>query len=218
VIGLRTADVAPRGLDLNGLLIMARISDATAAEIRLPRAGARRRAPASVPVWQCPRRPGGTVVALVALYACWGSSFPAMKLMVKSAPPLASAGAVFLLGGLVLGACSTKRRWPLAAQARQAALVGIVLLVGGQGLATVVLTKLTTSLVAVLAATIPYGSSSWLVWAALQSRVVRVSDCSLVSWVSRSSLRPHLARRSAVRRGRSWAAAPRRCRGPSAVC
>jgi drug/metabolite transporter (DMT)-like permease len=78
-----------------------------------------------------------------------------MKLMVKSAPPLASAGAVFLLGGLVLGACSTKRRWPLAAQARQAALVGIVLLVGGQGLATVVLTKLTTSLVAVLAATIP---------------------------------------------------------------
>lgn len=75
--------------------------------------------------------------------------------MVNSAPPLASAGGVFLLGGLVLGACSRRRRRPIAAQARRAALVGIVLLVGGQGLGTVVLTKLTASLVAVLVATIP---------------------------------------------------------------
>ncbi len=75
--------------------------------------------------------------------------------MVKSAPPIASAGAVFLLGGLVLGAGSAKRRRPTAAQARRAALAGVVLLVGGQGLGTVVLTKLSVSLVAVLVATIP---------------------------------------------------------------
>jgi drug/metabolite transporter (DMT)-like permease len=101
------------------------------------------------------RRRGGTIAALLALYVCWGSSVPAMKLMVKTAPPLGSAGAVFLLGGLVLGLCSTKRRRPTRAQGRRAALAGTLMLVGGQGLVTVLLTKLTVSLVSVLITTIP---------------------------------------------------------------
>jgi drug/metabolite transporter (DMT)-like permease len=78
-----------------------------------------------------------------------------MKLMVKTAPPLGSAGAVFLLGGVVLGLCSTKRRRPTRAQGRRAALAGTIMLVGGQGLVTVLLTKLTVSLVSVLITTVP---------------------------------------------------------------
>ena len=126
-----------------------------AAHASFPRVGSRPRVPSAVSVRRFARPPGGTVVALLALYACWGSSIPAMKLMVKSAPPIAGAGAVFLLGGLVLAACSARRQRPTAGQTRRAALAGVVLLVGGQGLATVVLTRLTASLVAVLAATIP---------------------------------------------------------------
>jgi drug/metabolite transporter (DMT)-like permease len=101
------------------------------------------------------RRPGGTIAALLALYVCWGASVPAMKLMVKTAPPLGSAGAVFLLGGVVLGLCSTKRRRPTLAQGRRAALAGTIMLVAGQGLVTVLLTKLTVSLVSVLITTVP---------------------------------------------------------------
>ncbi len=78
-----------------------------------------------------------------------------MKLMVKSVPPLAGAGLVFVLGGMVLGVGARRRVRPTSAQVGRAALAGTVLLVGGQGLATVVLTKLTASLVAVLVATVP---------------------------------------------------------------
>jgi drug/metabolite transporter (DMT)-like permease len=80
---------------------------------------------------------------------------PAMKLLVKTAPPLGSAGAVFLLGGVVLGLWSTKRGRPTRAQGRRAALAGTIMLAGGQGLVTVLLARLTVSLVSVLITTVP---------------------------------------------------------------
>jgi drug/metabolite transporter (DMT)-like permease len=90
-----------------------------------------------------------------------------MKLMVDTAPPLSAAGIVFTLGGVILLAAALLRRpgpaagvpvadaRPTRAQTTRAALAGMVMLVGGQGLATVALTRLTASLTAVLAATIP---------------------------------------------------------------
>jgi drug/metabolite transporter (DMT)-like permease len=108
--------------------------------------------------------PGGVLVGLLALYACWGSSIPAMKLMVGGMPPLAGAGGVFLVGGLVLSVAGRHSARPTWRQACRAAGVGVLLLVGGQGLATVVLTKLTASLAAMLLATVPL----WM--AALRTR------------------------------------------------
>jgi drug/metabolite transporter (DMT)-like permease len=112
------------------------------------------------------RRPGGTLLALLALYGCWGAATPAMKLMVATAPPLASAGLMFVFGAVVLGvrARATGAPRPTGAQGRRAALAGAVMLVGGQGLVTVALTRMTTSLVAVFVATIP-------LWVALLSRL-----------------------------------------------
>ena len=78
-----------------------------------------------------------------------------MKLMVASAPPLGSAGLVFSLGGLVLGAGARGRPRPTGAEIRRVGLAGTIMLVGGQGLATLALTRLSTSLVATLEATIP---------------------------------------------------------------
>lgn len=92
---------------------------------------------------------------LLALYACWGSAIPAMKLMVESVPPLAGAGLIFMLAGVVLACIARGRPRPPRAQVRRLAVAGVLLLVGGQGLATVALTAVTASLGAILAAAIP---------------------------------------------------------------
>lgn len=99
--------------------------------------------------------PDRTVLLLLALYACWGSAIPAMKLMVQSVPPLGGAALIFLLGGVVLAVAARGRTKPTCAQLRRLSLAGILLLVGGQGLATVALTAVTASLGAILAAAIP---------------------------------------------------------------
>lgn len=99
--------------------------------------------------------PDSTVLLLFALYACWGSAIPAMKLMVETVPPLGGAAPVFLLAGLVLAVAARGRPAPTRMQLRHSAVAGVLLLVGGQGLATVALTEVSASLGAILAATIP---------------------------------------------------------------
>ena len=99
--------------------------------------------------------PDRTVLLLVALYVCWGSAIPAMKVMVETVPPLAGAALVFLAGGLVLVVAARGRAAPTRTQLRHMAVAGVLLLVGGQGLATVALTEVTASFGAILAATIP---------------------------------------------------------------
>jgi drug/metabolite transporter (DMT)-like permease len=99
--------------------------------------------------------PPGRLISLLALYACWGSAIPAMKLMVRGVPPLAGAGAIFTIGGVVLMCIRGSAPRPTVAQTWRAVFVGLLMFVGGQGLATVVLTKLTASLAAVLVATVP---------------------------------------------------------------
>lgn len=120
--------------------------------------------------------PDHTVLLLLALYVCWGSAIPAMKLMVETVPPLGGAALIFLLGGVVLAGVARGRPrptrvrhlWPLA-------VAGVLLLVGGQGLATVALTAVTASLGAILAAAIP-------LWVVLLGGLIgtRVSVASLV--------------------------------------
>ena len=95
------------------------------------------------------------MLLLLALYACWGSAIPAMKLMVDTVPPLGGAALVFLVAGLVLAVAVRGRSAPTRVQLRHLAVAGVLLLVGGQGLAMVALTEVTASLGAILAATIP---------------------------------------------------------------
>ncbi|MCD2186550.1 EamA family transporter [Actinomycetospora soli] len=109
------------------------------------------------------------VPALVLLWLCWGSSFPAMRVVVESLPPLTTSGAVFLTAGVVLAVVHARdlRRAPLLAL-RRAALVGACLL-GAQGLAVVAVVRVPASTSALLAPSIPL----WLVVlrAALGERV-----------------------------------------------
>jgi len=85
------------------------------------------------------------VLLLLALYACWGSAIPAMKLMVDTVPPLGGAALIFLLAGVVLAGAARGRPRPMRVQLRNLAVAGVLLLVGGQGLAMVALTAVTAS-------------------------------------------------------------------------
>ena len=49
----------------------------------------------------CRHHPDRTVLLLVALYACWGSAIPAMKLMVATVPLVGGVALIFLLAGVV---------------------------------------------------------------------------------------------------------------------
>jgi drug/metabolite transporter (DMT)-like permease len=103
--------------------------------------------------------PARVLLALVCLWLCWGSSFPAMHVMVETLPPLRTSGAVFLTAGLVLAAVHARdlRRTGLLA-GRRAALVGCCLL-GAQGCAALAVVHVPASTAALLAASIPL----WLV-------------------------------------------------------
>ena len=121
------------------------------------------------------RRPDRTVLLLVALYACWGSAIPAMKLMVATVPPVGGAALIFLLAGVVLAGAARGRPRPTRVQLRHLTVAGVLLLVGGQGLATVALTAVTASLGAILDAAIP-------LWVVLLSGLTGIR-VSVASWV-----------------------------------
>jgi drug/metabolite transporter (DMT)-like permease len=75
-------------------------------------------------------------VPLVALYIVWGSTYLAIRYAVETIPPFLAAGARFLISGLILyiwrrmagDPLPTSRQW------RSTAIVGLLLLVGGNGM------------------------------------------------------------------------------------
>src|ERR687889_339297 len=136
------------------MVVMSFVTTVGAATSRVRGRGgpaARRRGPARTAM----PTPDRALFLLLALYACWGSAIPAMKLMVETVPPLGGAALVFLVAGLVLAVAARGRPAPTRVQLRRLAVAGVLLLVGGQGLAMVALTEVTASLGAILAATIP---------------------------------------------------------------
>jgi len=74
--------------------------------------------------------------ALLALYFVWGSTYLAIRFAVETIPPFLSAGIRFFVSGAILyiwrraagDPIPTKRQW------RSTAIVGIFLLLGGNGI------------------------------------------------------------------------------------
>jgi drug/metabolite transporter (DMT)-like permease len=113
------------------------------------------------------------VVAMVGLWLCWGSSFPAIRVMVATLPPLLASGAIFLTAGAVLAA---PRPGVLRGLGRQqlvvAAGIGVCLL-GAQGAVAVAEQYVFAGTAALLVAVIPLwvmvlaaGSSGGVGWSA----------------------------------------------------
>ena len=74
--------------------------------------------------------------AFGAVYIVWGSTYLAIRVAVESIPPLLMAGSRFLISGLLLYGFLwiTKRIRPTAQQWRDNAIVGALLMLGGNGL------------------------------------------------------------------------------------
>lgn len=73
--------------------------------------------------------------ALIAVWICWGSTYLAIRFAVETIPPFLMAGIRFLIAGSILYAW---RRWagdamPTRIEWRSTAIIGVFLLVGGNG-------------------------------------------------------------------------------------
>ncbi len=96
-------------------------------------------------------------IALLAIYLIWGSTYLAIRYAVESIPPFLMAGTRFLTAGIVL---YTWRRLagdpaPTARQWRSTAIIGLLLLLGGNGLVSWAEQTVPSGIAALLIGTIP---------------------------------------------------------------
>ena len=96
-------------------------------------------------------------IALLAIYLIWGSTYLAIRYAVESIPPFLMAGSRFLIAGIVL---YTWRRLagdpaPTARQWRSTAIIGLLLLLGGNGLVSWAEQTVPSGIAALLIGSIP---------------------------------------------------------------
>lgn len=79
--------------------------------------------------------PPAVLTALIALYLIWGSTYLAMRLLVEGMPPLLSAGIRYSIAGTLFFVFLKLRgaAWPSLRQWRDTGMVGVLLLLGGNG-------------------------------------------------------------------------------------
>lgn len=96
-------------------------------------------------------------LALAAIYLIWGSTYLAIRFTVESVPPFLSAAARFLASGafLFLWRRLAGDPKPTAEEWRNASIIGIFLLVGGNGGVVWAAQFIPSSLSALLVATVP---------------------------------------------------------------
>lgn len=119
------------------------------------------------------RPPGATwltAVNLLVLYVVWGSTYLAIRIMVRTIPPLSGAGVRFVIAGLVLfGWCALRAgRWPRLDRKELggAAVTGVLVIGGGLGLLTLGEHTVPSGLAALVIASMPL----WVVVFRLLSR------------------------------------------------
>jgi len=110
------------------------------------------------------------VSAFAALYLCWGSTYLAIRWAVEEIPPFLMAGFRFLIAGALLYAWARARgaARPTVAQWRATALIGGLLLVGGNGCVVLAERSMASGLAALMISTTPL----WMVgldWAVFRS-------------------------------------------------
>ncbi|MFD6970386.1 EamA family transporter [Streptomyces sp. NPDC059979] len=103
---------------------------------------------------------GAVWTALALVYVVWGSTYLGIRIVVETMPPFLSAGARFLTAGLLLAGVVAWRYGPAAliatrAQLGSATLVGLLLILGGNGLVVLAETSVPSGLAALLVAAVP---------------------------------------------------------------
>ncbi|MEV7801608.1 EamA family transporter [Microbispora sp. NPDC088329] len=101
-------------------------------------------------------------LALAAVYVVWGSTYLGIAIAIETLPPMTSGGLRFVAAALILGTVLLVRAVPYRMSWRQfggAALVGLLLLAGGNGMVAVAEQHISSGLAALLVASTPL----WLV-------------------------------------------------------
>ncbi|HYZ10883.1 MAG TPA: EamA family transporter [Actinomycetota bacterium] len=98
--------------------------------------------------------------ALVAVYIVWGSTYLAIRVTVETIPPLLSAAVRFLIAGAILYALTIRRGdaagdRPRAVHWRSAAVIGALMLFGGNGLVSVAEQRVPSGLASLIIASVP---------------------------------------------------------------
>lgn len=102
--------------------------------------------------------------ALLVIYLIWGSTYLAIKIAVRTQPPLLSGGTRFVAAGLVLAAILAATRRSLRVSRGEfasALLLGIALLACGVGVVTVAETRIDSSVAAMIAGSVPLQVVIW---------------------------------------------------------
>ncbi|MFE9928913.1 EamA family transporter [Streptomyces sp. NPDC005533] len=110
------------------------------------------------------RTSGAVWIALTLVYVVWGSTYLGIRIVVETMPPFLSAGARFITAGVLLAGAVAWRYGPGAlkvtrAQLGSAVVVGLLLVLGGNGLVVLAETSVPSGLAALLIAAVPM----WLV-------------------------------------------------------
>ena len=123
----------------------------------MPDPSASRDASPGAPPGQPPAPLAGVLAAFAALYLIWGSTYLAIRFAVETMPPFTMAGVRFLAAGSILFAWSRARgAAPLTGpQWRTAAVAGVLLLVGGNGLVSWAEQSVPSGITALLIASTP---------------------------------------------------------------
>jgi drug/metabolite transporter (DMT)-like permease len=100
-------------------------------------------------------------IALFALYIVWGSTYLAIRFAVDTIPPFLQAGLRFLISGLILMIWrrAAGDEMPSLKQWRSLAIVGTLLLLGGNGLVSFAEQRIASGVAALIIGTVPL----WLV-------------------------------------------------------
>lgn len=100
-------------------------------------------------------------IALLALYIVWGSTYLAILFAVDTIPPFLQAGLRFLISGLILVIWrrAAGDEMPSLKQWKSIAIVGTLLLLGGNGLVSFAEQRIASGVAALIIGTVPL----WLV-------------------------------------------------------
>lgn len=95
--------------------------------------------------------------AFAAVYLIWGSTYLAIRFAIETLPPFLMSGVRFLVAGVMMIAWARSRgaSWPTRLQWRSAAIVGTLLLAGGNGGVTWGEQFVPSGLTALMIATVP---------------------------------------------------------------
>lgn len=98
---------------------------------------------------------------LIVLYIVWGSTYLAIRFAVETIPPFLHASLRYLISGAILFVwrCAASDEMPSASNWKSTAVIGTLLLLGGNGLISLAESSIPSGIAALMFSTLPF----WLV-------------------------------------------------------